>query len=337
MKVWIDIDNAPHVQIFRPIISRLRERGATVEVTSRGRTFVPELLQAAGIDHTLIARGQPSGFAAKSAALMTRAISLARFASGKRFDVAVGHGSRSLPPAARLARVPNLTMFDYEHISTWLFRRFCDRILVPRSISDGANGTLPKGPWRPFDGFKEEIYLADFRPDPTLRDRLGIRGDDVLAVLRPPSRTAHYHDDRSVATMGAVIRRIAGTPGLRAVWLKRDPDDTPPAWDADNIIVPDSSLDGPSLLSAADLAISGGGTMTREAALLGTPAYSIFTGALGALDAELIRQGRLIQIGGPDNVDRILFERKPPRSKPEMNTRLRDFVVDQIEDVARCG
>ncbi len=336
MRVWIDIDNAPHVQIFRPIISRLRERGATVEVTSRGRTFVPELLQAAGIEHTLISRGQPAGVFAKAGTLLGRTLSLARFAAGRRFDVAVGHGSRSLPPAARMAGVPNLTMFDYEHISTWLFRRFCDRILVPRVISDGGNGALRHGPWRPFDGFKEEIYLAEFRPDPSIRARLGIAEDEILAVVRPPSRTAHYHDDRSAGILDAVIGRLAGRPGVRAVWLKRDPKDAPPAWGAENILVPDSSLDGPSLLATADLAISGGGTMNREAALLGTPAYSIFTGAQGALDAELIRQGRLVQIRAPGDVERIELRRKSASDRPPLNARLRDFVVDQIEDLARA-
>jgi uncharacterized protein len=335
VRVWIDIDNAPHVQIFRPIISRLRDRGAVVEVTSRGRTFVPELLHAAGIEHTLISRGQPAGIFAKAGAVIGRTLSLAHFAAGKRFDVAVGHGSRSLPPAARMARVPNLTMFDYEHISTWLFRRFCDRILVPRAMSNGRGGNLPDGPWRSFDGFKEEIYLAEFRPDPSIRARLGIRESEILAVLRPPSRTAHYHDDRSAEILDAVIRRLAGKPGVRAVWLRRDPKDAPPAWGADNIIVPDSSLDGPSLLATADLAVSGGGTMNREAALLGTPAYSIFTGAQGALDAELIRQGRLIQIGAPDQVERIELRRKSAPDRPVLNTSLRDFVVDQIEDLAR--
>jgi uncharacterized protein len=334
VRVWIDIDNAPHVQLFCPIISRLRARGASVEITSRGRTFVPELLRAAGIDHTVIERGQPSGSLAKAASLARRAISLARFARGRCFDVAVGHGSRSLPIAARLARVRNMTMFDYEHVSTWIFRRFCDRILVPRAIAGVGAGHRA---WRAFEGFKEEIYLADFSPDASVRASLGVREDEVLAVVRPPSRTAHYHDERSMAILSAVLERIGGASGVHAVWLRRDPGDAPPVGRENNVIVPDAPLDGPSLLAAADLAISGGGTMNREAALLGTPAYSIFTGAQGALDADLIRQGRLVPIRALSEVDRISLAKKSPNARPRLNSRLRDFIVDQIEELARAG
>lgn len=338
MKVWVDIDNAPHVRVFGPVITLLRERGAEVEVTSRGRTFVPELLHAAGIQHTEIGRGQPTSYVTKSAALLARSLSLANFAAGRHFDVAIGHGSRSLPPAARMMRVPNLTMFDYEHVSTWLFRRFCDRILVPRAILSVRNGSMPSGQWRAFDGFKEEIYLAGFCPEPAMRARLGVREDDVLVVLRPPSRTAHYHDERSEAILDAVAGRVSNEDGMRVVWLKRDPGDAPhPSLAGTNVIVPDAPLDGPSLLAAADVVISGGGTMNREAALLGTPAYSIFTGPLGALDAELIKQGRLALIGAPEEVKQVPFKRKQAREAHELTTHLREFVVDQIEDVARSS
>ena len=94
MNVWIDVDNAPHVQVFRPIMRRLAERGAAVTVTSRDRAYVTDLLDAAGIPHTIIGRGQPKGMAAKGLALAGRAFGLARFAAGRRFDVAIGHGSR---------------------------------------------------------------------------------------------------------------------------------------------------------------------------------------------------------------------------------------------------
>jgi uncharacterized protein len=334
VRVWIDIDNAPHVQIFRPIIRRLEEKGAEVQVTARDRTYVPDLLRAASIEHTIIGRGQPRGAAAKATALAGRAAALARFAGRGRFDVAAGHGSRSLPPAARLVGVPNLTMFDYEHVSTWLFRRFCDRILIPAAIAETVVGARPGGPWRPFEGFKEEIYLSDVTFDPTIRVKLGIADEAVLVVVRPPSRTAHYHDARSEAILDAVARRIGQTEGVRGVWLRRDAsEEVPDSARAANILIPEAPLDGLSLLAAADVAISGGGTMNREAALLGTPAYSIFTGLAGALDQELIRTGRLTSVQDPEAVAAIPFEKKRAAPPRHYDGGLRELVVDQIWDL----
>lgn len=331
VRVWIDVDNAPHVQIFRPIIQRLRERGAEVVVTARDRTYVPELLRAAGIEHTIVGRGQPEGFAAKAAALTGRSMALARFARRGHFDVAMGHGSRSLPPAARLLSVPNITMFDYEHVSTWLYRRFCDRILVPRAVVHSVAGQNPSRHWHPFDGFKEEIYLADFVPEPEMRAKLGVGDGEVLIVVRPPSRTAHYHDSASEAILDALARRITQSRNVRAIWLRRDVSEiVPKAAHARNILVPDGPLDGLSLLAAADLAISGGGTMNRESALLGTPAYSIFTGPVGALDQELVRAGRLRAVRDLAGVTSIPFARKEPAKRRVCNGALREFIVDHI-------
>ena len=334
MRVWIDIDNAPHVQIFRPIIERLRDRGAEVHVTARDRTYVPDLLRAASIEHTIIGRGQPKGTAAKATALARRSAELARYGTQGGFDVAAGHGSRSLPPAARLAGIPSLTMFDYAHVSTGLFRRCCDRILIPRAAAAAIVGPRPGGPWRAFDGFKEEIYLADFAPDPAIRRKLEIADEEVLVVVRPPSRTAHYHHAASEAILDAVARRIGMGKGVRGVWLRRDAaEEVPDSARAANILIPDGPLDGLSLLAAADLAISGGGTMNREAALLGTPAYSIFTGPTGALDEELIRTGRLHAVRDPDSVATIPFEKKRSTPPARCDGGLREQVVDHIWDL----
>ncbi len=335
MRIWIDVDNAPHVAVFRPIIADLRSLGHSIEVTARDRTFVPEMLDRAGIAHTVVGRGQPRGFLAKASAIARRALALARHAAGRRLDVAVGHGSRSLPLAARLARVPNLTMFDYEHISTWPFRRFCDRILVPRPVLEYWNGRAPGRKWRPFEGFKEEIYLADWAFDPAIRDRLRIPEGEVLVVVRPPSRSAHYHEPGSERTLAALIAMLGSSEGTKTVWLRRDPEDPGPRSPLPTgFLVPDEPLDGPSLLAAADVVVSGGGTMTREAALLGTPSYSIFTGRQGVLDDALVRAGRLVRIADESQVERIQIQRKRVAAPGKVHPRLREFVVAQILEVA---
>jgi uncharacterized protein len=288
------------------------------------------------ISHVVIGRGQPAGAVPKAASLTWRSARLAAFAAGRRFDVAVGHGSRALPPAARLAGVRNLTMFDYEHVSTWLFRHLCDRILVPRPVLTALNGHARSRPWVPFDGFKEEIYLADIQPEPRLRALLGVGEDEILAVVRPPSLTAHYHDRRSEKILAALTERLVAAPRTRTVWLPRDPGDLPPRMARSTFIIPRRPPDGPSLLATADIAISGGGTMNREAALLGTPAYTIFTGPEGVLDRELIRKGKLTAIRCPEDIDKIELTKKQagPTARPA-DTTLREFVVHQIWDLAR--
>jgi len=333
MRIWIDVDNAPHVAFFRPIVAELRASGAEVEVTARGRTFVPEMLQAAGIEHEVIGRGQPQGLFGKATAVAGRALLLAKWARGRRFDVAVGHGSRSIPFAARALGVPNLTTYDYEHVNARVFTHLCDRIVVPKVVHDGLSGVGEK--WGFYNGFKEEIYLDAIPSDPTFREKLGISPGATLVVVRPPSRTAHYHDRRSEQIERAILDRFAEAADAAVIWLRRDPGDPVPT--GANIFAPDQPLDGVSLLAAADVVISGGGTMIREAALLGAPAYSIFMGPIGAVDAELIRRGWLTVIRNPADVDQILLKRKSPDSKPRLRASVRGELIAHIMQTARPG
>jgi predicted glycosyltransferase len=331
MNVWIDIDNAPHVAVFAPVIRDLRAQGAQVSVTARARTFVPEMLDRAGIAYEVIGRGQPSGFLAKACAVSARAFALAGWARGRRLDVAVGHGSRSLPIAARMAGVPNLTTFDYEHVNAGIFERFCDRIVVPRVVLDAHGRRGAK--WSAYDGFKEEIYLPATPPETTIRAEMGVPTEAILVVVRPPSRSAHYHDDASERIAAALLDRVADARTARVVWLRRDPDEAAPQ--GANIVSPKAPVDGVALLAAADLVVSGGGTMTREAALLGTPAYSIFTGPVGAVDAELTRRGWLTPIRTPEDVAAIRIERKQPAQRPRIGSAVREQLLSHIIATAR--
>ena len=319
------------------MIRRLHELGADVHVTARDRTYVPQLLHSFGIRHTVIGHGRPESTIAKARALAARTALLMRYAAGKKFDVAVGHGSRALAPAARLSGVKNLTMFDYEHVSTWIFRTFCDRILIPRATMDRLTRLEPAGRWVPFDGFKEEVYLAEYVVDSSIRLRLGVKPEDVLVALRPPATTAHYHDPKSEGMLRAITARLGSSTNVRTVWLRRDLADPIPnlEW-VPSFIVPRRPLDGPSLLAEADVVISGGGTMTREAALLGTPAFSIFTGPTGAIDEELSRRGSLVLVRTVEEAEKIPFVKKSGNgAAPRCTPALREFVLDQIQDLAR--
>jgi uncharacterized protein len=69
--------------------------------------------------------------------------------------------------------------------------------------------------------------------------------------------------------------------------------------------VPDRAIDAQSLVAYADLVVSAGGTMNREAVALGTPVYTSFEGRLGAVDERLITEGRLRRLYSPDQVDPV--------------------------------
>jgi predicted glycosyltransferase len=66
-----------------------------------------------------------------------------------------------------------------------------------------------------------------------------------------------------------------------------------------SVIVPERAVDAQSLIALADLVVSAGGTMNREAAALGVPVYTTFGGRLGGVDESLIREGRLVPLSDP--------------------------------------
>jgi predicted glycosyltransferase len=232
---------------------------------------------------------------------------MVRFGRGRGFDAALAHGSTDLPVACRLLRIPNATMFDYEfavlqhHVNC----RLADRVLVPDAIGPerlarfGARGAkLVRYP-----GLKEEYYLHGFVPDAGLPERLGVTPGAPLAVVRTPPAYALYLGGAESALLPRVLRRLADG-GAQTVVLPRTPEqaDAVAALGIEGVHVARRAVDGRSLVALADLLVSAGGTMNREAAVLGTPVWSIFEGRLGAVDELLVHQGRLRLLRDPDDI-----------------------------------
>ena len=145
-----------------------------------------------------------------------------------------------------------------------------------------------------YPGIKEEYALADFEPDPALPGTLGVRSGAILAVLRPPPELALYHRMEN-PLFEDVLRRLSADPDVDTVVLPRYPSQgvAVRALGLERVIVPEQAIDAQSLVAAADLVVSAGGTMNREAVVLGTPVYTGFAGRMGAVDESLIREGRL--------------------------------------------
>jgi predicted glycosyltransferase len=295
MNVWIDLSNSPHVVLFRPLVERLREQGARVLLTARDHAQTVELAQRIWSDVTVVGGESPPGATQKAATLARRGFELAKFARRERPNVALSHGSYAQIVAARAVGIPAVTMMDYEfQPANHLSFRVANRVIVPQVFPSklltrfGARGEKVLR----YEGFKEELYLGRFEPDPSAIEGLGLDRKAVIAVFRPPPEGALYHRHAN-ERFDLLLEHALSHGDVQLVVLPRGGAQTERMLRKLGIVVPRAAVDGLSLLAEADVVLGAGGTMNREAALLGTPTYSVFAGRLAQVDAELMRDGRL--------------------------------------------
>jgi uncharacterized protein len=296
------------VLVFRPLIAILRGRGDTVEVTARDYAQTVQLLELHGIEADVLGQHGGRSRLGKLRSLTSRLKGLRHWARGREFDVALAHGSHELTMTAHRLGIPSATTFDYEF--AWLQHqlgcRAATRVVVPEAIPPER---LERYGARPpkllqYPGLKEEYYLADFEPDPTTLDTLGLRRDRVLVAVRTPPDVSAYHRHGN-PLFADVLDRLGRDPQVQAVVLPRTPEQRRAIHDLrlPSLIVPDHAIDGPSLVARSDLVVSAGGTMNREAAALGVPVYTVFAGQVGAVDQKLIDDGQLRMLTSADAIE----------------------------------
>ena len=317
MRIWVDLTNTAHVVVLRPLVELLEGDGHEVTLTARPLSHTVGLLEEWGHPYTLLGQHGGAGRAGKARAAAGRLPRLVRFARGRRFDFALAHGSTDLPAVCRLLRVPNTTMFDYEWAALqhhWNCR-LASRVLVPDVIP--AERLRPYGARPPklvrYPGLKEEYYLAGFEPDETVLEDLGVDGGRILCVVRTAPSYALYLGGSENPLLPRILERLAAEENTETVVLPRTAAqaDAIRALGLDRLIVPGHAVDGRSLVALADALVSAGGTMNREAAVLGTPVWSIFEGRLGAIDELLAAEGRLRFLRNPAEIE---LEKKPPHA-----------------------
>jgi uncharacterized protein len=299
MRVWVDLTNTAHVLVLRPLVELLEQEGHDVTITARPLSHTIELLDDWGHAYTALGGHGGATRFGKARAAAGRVPQLLRFGRGRRFDCALAHGSTDLPPVCRLLRVPNTTMFDYEWavLQHQANCRLASRVLVPDVIPSerlARYGARPPKLVR-YPGLKEEYYLSDFEPDESILRELGLERASTLAVVRTAPSYALYLGGSENPLLPRVLERLISDERTQTVVLARTPEQAAAlrALDYPRVVVPGRVVDGRSLVAFADLLVSAGGTMNREAAVLGTPVWSIFEGRLGAVDEQLTEEGRL--------------------------------------------
>jgi predicted glycosyltransferase len=308
VRIWVDFTNTAHVQVLRPLVELLEREGHEVELTARPLSQTLAMLERWGRTAEVVGHHGGASRLGKARAAASRVPALLRWARPRRFDYALAHGSTDLPGACRLLRIPNTTMFDYEwavlqhHVNC----RLATRVLVPdwipaeRLARYGARGRkLVRYP-----GLKEEYYLSDFNPDPGVLDDLGVPVGAPVCVVRTAPSYALYLGGSENPLIPQLLAHLAGQAEVFTVVLPRTREQAREvrALGLDRVVVPERPVDGRSLVAVADALVSAGGTMNREAAVLGTPVWSIFEGRPGAIDERLIAEGRLRRLTDPAEV-----------------------------------
>jgi predicted glycosyltransferase len=304
LRVWIDLTNSPHVLVMRPMIAEFRARGHQVEVTARDFAQTLGLCDRFGIGYTAIGHHRGAGLAAKARGLASRSSQLVRWARRRSFDLAIGHGSNDITVAAALLRIPCSTTFDYEWATVQhnVNCRLAQAVVVPDAIPPrrlyryGARGKL-----HAYAGLKEEYYLSDFEPDPAVLDELDLDRSQLIVVVRTPPVVSLYHRFEN-DQFAQLLARLRGT---QTIVMPRTDQQRAQLASAGGFIVPERPVDAQSLIAYADLVVSAGGTMNREAVALGTPVYTLFEGRLGAVDERLIAEGRLRRLERADQVELV--------------------------------
>ncbi|MFN2500017.1 MAG: DUF354 domain-containing protein [Pyrinomonadaceae bacterium] len=318
MRIWIDLANSPHVPFFRPLANEFTNRGHDVVVTARQFAETVPLADAAGFNPELIGGHGGAKLAGKTGNLVGRGLELARWARGKKIDLAVSHNSYSQILAARALSLRCVTLMDYEHQpANHLAFRLASRVIVPRDFPHAAltRFGVPADKVKRFDGIKEDVYLANFAADRNFEAQLsefGIHAGDILVTARPPASEALYHRFEN-ELFDRLIDRLVETPAVKLILLPRN-DLQMQYYRRDKIIIPANPLDGANLIAHSDLVVSAGGTMNREAAALGVPAASIYMGEWAAVDQRLVNDGRLHRIATEADVRDLRIEKKTTRT-----------------------
>jgi uncharacterized protein len=342
-KIWIDLENSPHVPFFAPIINELQERGHSVIVTARDCFQVRELADFFRLDYQLIGHHPGKGNLRKMAGLCLRGWKLIPLALKERPILAVSHGSRSQLVVCTALRIPSVFIRDYEFSTPFpLFRPswlLCPEVIPSTAVQCDVRRVLK------YPGIKEDVYVPQFVPDSTIRAQLGLQEHDVVATLRPPASEAHYHNPQSEQLFAASITFLAKSRGVKLVLLPRNDTqaiELKKRWAAlfacGVMRIPEKVVDGLNLIWYSDLVISGGGTMNREAAALGVPVYSVFRGKIGAVDQYLAQKGRLVLLESIKDVPaKITPCRRSRTERPENRESAALLtIVEHIDAIMRA-
>jgi len=319
--IWFDFDNTPHVPVLLPIVNEMRKRGYKTILTARDKSETKELLYLNNEKFKVIGKSFPKNRLLKVLYTFERALKFIYYlkkGENKKVNLSVSHGSRSALVASWFTRIPSVMLTDYEYSYFKFGNLFAAKVLMPKLFSKGrlkeAGIQINKIDFYP--GIKEQIYINSNVKKENILECFRIDKSRIVITFRPPSITAHYHNPESEIIMGEIFNKISQLKDKIFIIIlprtKKQGEEISYIFRRKSIpyLIPEKPLNGIDLILNSDLVLSGGGTLTREAAVLGVPSYSFFKGHKGAVDEFLERNGRLIFIDSISNIENLQFKKR---------------------------
>lgn len=331
IRFLIDLANSPHVLFFYPIIRELKAQGHEVIVTAREFAQTVPLIKKLNIEATIIGRHQGKSIVRKSIGLITRSSLLYMFGLKHRPDVALSHNSNDLAVAAYLLRIPHIMFHDYEFatVAHWLNSRLVTRLVFPEPVNIKKLEKIygVRGKFDNYPGLKEQVYLPYWNFDNGIRKEIGVSEDEIMAVVRTPADFALYHRFKNELFIECL--EYLKRKRVKVVLLPRNrKQERELKLNYPQFLYPKTVIDGPSLIKATDIVLSAGGTINREAAVLGVPAYTVFAGKIGDVDRFLMSSGRLKQVRRPEDIE---IKRNKEPKEPMLSSNLSDVIKKIFE------
>jgi len=328
-KIWVDITNSPHVLFFEPLIRMLKKEGAEFLVTARPYQQTIGLLKQKKLNYKIIGKHYGKSKFRKASGLFFRSFLLWKetIKQKNRISFSISHGSPYCSIASNFAGIHNLWTLDGDrpkHIII-LSVKFANKVIIPEIVPKEnyvKMGTKEEKIMQ-YPGLKEEVYLWDFKPNKRYFGEIGIETGKPIILMRPEASKAAYI--KETGFLIPLIKELKDDYFI--IFIPRTPDQNViyKRIFGNSIFIPREVLDGPNVIANSSLVISAGGTMNREAVVLGKKVISTFRGELRTVDEWLIENRFMLHNPNPrkkivdDIINGEIRTRKYTRSNKAFN------------------
>ncbi|MDO8870502.1 MAG: DUF354 domain-containing protein [Methanobacteriaceae archaeon] len=339
MKIWIDLTNAPHVRFFKNIIEYFQDQGDEVIVTGRKFGDIHKLMDLFGFEFISIGKhGVTLGQKLEESTL--RAHELSKLIIKEKPDVAISKHSIELPRVTFGLNIPSVYVLDNEHAlaANKLTLPLCNRIIMPQAIDMWTLLRVGADPNKiiSYKGTSEIIHFKNFEYNENIFEdlELNLKKEKTILMRPEPSLASYLDADCKKSVLSPVVDILEEHANILVIPRFKEQEEI--FCDYENVTIIKPPVDTFSLIKKCDLIIGAGGTMNREAAIVGTPVISCYPGKTLSVDQFYIDQNRMFRSNNLDEIVDMALKLmlNKDNSKQLVVDDLFELIIDNVYDVA---